>query len=102
MGRVAWSGISNIATMSERIKKLIQDKKKIEGAIKLKKQVLNTHKQQLDGFKKERGKKGEIRLQLEKKLKKFGIDRPSNHGGNLTGVKVRVLLQHINVIFGVE
>ena len=35
-------------------------------------------------------------------LKKYGIDRPTYHSGDLTGVKVKVLLQNIDVIFGEE
>ena len=49
-----------------------------------------------------RGKKGEVRIKLENILKKYGIDRPTYHSGDLTGVKVKVLLQNIDVIFGEE
>ena len=37
---------------------------------------------------------------LETQLLKYGISRPEYHGGDLTGVKVKVLLQNIDHIFG--
>ena len=36
---------------------------------------------------------------LENKLIDYGISRPTYHVGDLTGVKIKVLLQSINVIF---
>ena len=32
------------------------------------------------------------------KLQEYGIDRPTYHGGDLTGVKVKVLFQNVDVI----
>ena len=50
-------------------------------------------------YKKSRGKKGDIRMKLELKLRGHGITRPSYHGGDLNGVMVKLLLQKIDVVF---
>jgi hypothetical protein len=64
--------------------------------------MIVSKKKELDMYKARRGKKGRVRFKLEKKLKENGIDRPAYHGGDLTGVKVKVLLQNIDKIFGEE
>ena len=38
------------------------------------------------------------RQKMELKLQEYGIDRPTYHGGDLTGVKVKVLFQNVDVI----
>jgi hypothetical protein len=40
-----------------------------------------------------------VRRNLEFKLREHGINCPSYHGNNLTRVKVKVLLQKIDIIF---
>jgi hypothetical protein len=77
-------------------------RRNLDNELKLKRQMAVAKKKELDMYKAKRGKKGRVRFKLEKKLKENGIDRPVYHGGNLTGVKVKVLLQNINKIFGEE
>ena len=43
-----------------------------------------------------------IRSELEKKLLEYGVHRPPYHGEDFTGVKIKVLLQAIDKLFGVE
>jgi hypothetical protein len=40
-----------------------------------------------------------VRRTLQLKLRELGIDHPSYHGGEFAGVKVKVLLQKIDIIF---
>ena len=55
---------------------------------------------EIEEFRKERGKKGCVRIEMERMLrKKYRISRPRYHGGDLTGVKVKVLFQNIDKIF---
>ena len=61
--------------------------------------MYNTLKPKFDKFRKLRGKKGKTRVQLEVKLREYCITRPSYHGGDLTGTKVKVLLPHIDELF---
>ena len=67
--------------------------------MKLKKQVYMAAKTDLDKYRANRGKKGEVRINLENKLHEYGIRRPTYHGGDLTGVKIKQLLQSIDIIF---
>jgi hypothetical protein len=85
--------------MREWINILKKEKSNLNEDMKLKKKIHNNMKVRLDEYRKKRGKKGEIRKKLELKLRGYGIDRPSCHGGDLTGVKVKVLLQKIDVVF---
>ena len=82
------------------IKRLEKEKKIVDDELRLKKKVYQTAKAELDHYKQKRGKKGDIRIELEKVLHKHGIRRPTYHGGDLTGVKIKVLLQSIDGIFG--
>jgi hypothetical protein len=85
--------------MKDQISILKKEKSNLNEDVKLKKKIYNNMKVRLEEYRKKRGKNGEIRKKLELKLREYGIDRPSYHGGNLTGVKVKVLLQKINVVF---
>ena len=46
-----------------------------------------------------RGKRGTVRKQMETILRQHGTDRSTYHGGELTGVKIKVLFQKVDVIF---
>jgi hypothetical protein len=85
--------------MKDRINVLKREKANMNEDVKLKRRIYNEMKNKLDEYRKKRGKKGEVRKSLELKLREYGIDRPSYHGGDLTGVKVKVLLQKIDIIF---
>jgi hypothetical protein len=88
-----------VKTMKDRINVLKKEKSNLNEDVKLKRKIHNSMKVRLEEYRKKRGKKGEIRKKLELKLREYGIDRPSYHGGDLTGVKVKVLLQKIDIIF---
>ena len=81
---------------------LKEEKKKIKEDLKMEKQIHSKYKKKLDGYKKKRGKKGLVRVELEKKLMEYNIKRPPYHGGDFTGVTVKILLQAIDNLFGVE
>ena len=89
-----------IHDLGVNIKQLQLEVKRRKAVIKLKRECLNKEAKELASLRKKRGKKGEIRIELEKVLKKHGIERPPYHGGDLTGVKVQVLFQNVDVIFG--
>jgi hypothetical protein len=88
-----------IKQKNQEIKQLQEEKDRFDSALKVKKIVYQVGKAELDGYKKKRGKKGEVRVKLETQLLEYGISRPEYHGGDLTGVKVKVLLQNIDKIF---
>lgn len=81
------------------IKLLENELKELVAAVRIKRQVYTTLKSELDTFRTNRGKKGEVRILLENKLNDYGIHRPTYHGGDLTGVKIKVLLQSIDLLF---
>ena len=55
---------------------------------------------EIEEFRKERGKKGCVRIEMERMLrKKYRMSRPRYHGGDLTGVKVKALFQNIDKFF---
>ena len=76
-----------------------EEKDRFDSALQVKKIVYQVAKAELDKYKTKRGKKGEVRVKLEIHLPEYGIDRPEYHGGDLTGVNVKVLLQNIDKIF---
>ena len=80
------------------IKPLEEQKKRIESSMKLKRGICRTLNADLKEFKLKRGKKGTVRKTLEKALRSHGVDRPSYHGGELTGVKIKVMFQKIDTI----
>ena len=86
-----------VKVMRDRIKVLDKCKKDKEEDICLRRQIHNEMKKKLDKRVEQRGKKGTVRKQMETVLRKNGVDRPTYHGGELTGVKVKVLLQKIDV-----
>jgi hypothetical protein len=88
-----------IRNLNVSIKQLEKEKKELTEDYTLKKQVYQLGKQELESFRTKRGKKGEVRIRLERKMNEYGIRRPTYHGGDLSGVKVKVLLQSIDVIF---
>ena len=88
-----------VKELNVSIKVLEKEWKEINANLKLKRQVYMTVKAELDKYRAKRGKKGEVRIKLESKLHEYGIRRPTYHGGDLTGVKIKKLLQSIDVIF---
>mmetsp|Transcript_28857 Transcript_28857/g.33537 ORF Transcript_28857/g.33537 Transcript_28857/m.33537 type:complete len:286 (+) Transcript_28857:991-1848(+) len=88
-----------IKELNVEIKDLQEEKDRLNSLFQVKKIVYEVAKKELDEYKKKRGKKGEIRVKLETILAQYGISRPEYHGGDLTGVKVKVLLQNIDKIF---
>ena len=88
-----------IRALTDNIKVIVNRKKMIEAELTLKKRLCAELKKELNGYVTKRGKKGSVRIQLEKTLVKYGVSRPAYHGGDLTGVKVKVLLQSIDIIF---
>ena len=88
-----------IQQATERLKVLDKERLTIKAAITTKKQVVSQVKAKLDRYKAERGKKGEVRIQIERKLREYGIVRPTYHGGDLNGVKVKLFLQNVDKIF---
>ena len=88
-----------IKTLNVSIKELERQKKRLTEELSLKKQVYQVAKVELETLRTKRGKKGEVRIKLERKLNEYGIRRPTYHGGDLTGVKIKVLLQSIDLIF---
>jgi hypothetical protein len=87
-----------VKVVRDRIKVLDKCKKDKEEDMRLRRQIHNEMKKKLDKRIEQRGKKGTVRKQTETALRKNGIDRPTYHGGELAGVKVKVLLQKIDVI----
>ena len=88
-----------IKEIAPHIKELKREKKVVEDDLNLKKKMYATVKKKLEVTKKQRGKKGDTRIQLEMKLLKYGISRPPYHGGDFTGVKIKVLLQAVDKLF---
>ena len=88
-----------IKELNDRMKVLKDERSVLKHRLTLKKQFFQKKKKKIDEFQRERGKKGEVRVKMEKVLKSYGIHRPVYHGGDLTGVKVKVLLQNIDEIF---
>ena len=91
-----------IVENENRIAELQSRRIEIKNSIKDQKKAVAKVKKELDTYRTKRGKRGEVRARMERALRKHGIDRPAYHGGDLTGVKVKVLLQKIDVIFGDE
>jgi hypothetical protein len=88
-----------VKDLGNRIKVMQKDKKNMEAVVQLKTQLYKAAKAELDGYRKKRGKKGLVRIRIEKALTAYGISRPPFHGGDLTGVKIQLLLQSIDEIF---
>ena len=91
-----------IKGVTAQINELKKKKKTIEDDLKLKKKIYVVIKKQMDDYRAARGKKGDVRIQLERKLLQFGISRPPYHGGDFTGVKIKVLLQAVDKLFQVD
>ena len=91
-----------ISELGDELKPLNTEKKKRKEDIALKRKIFMKYKKKLDDYKKKRGKKGTVRLELEKKLMEYGIKRPPYHGGDFTGVTIKDVLQAIDKLFGVE
>ena len=89
-----------LKTKRDTMKPLKRARKMIQDDLDNAKKEYNTQKKELDKYSSTRGKKGQVRQKLEKILRNNGIHRPSYHGGDLTGTKVKQLLQEIDVIFG--
>ena len=87
-----------IAVLNNEIQLLTQTKDAFDFDIRVKKMTLAKQKKEIVKYQVGRGKKGEIRKKMELKLQEYGIDRPTYHGGDLTGVKVKVLFQNVDVI----
>ena len=87
-----------IAVLNNEIQLLTQTKDAFDFDIRVKKMALAKQKKEIVKYQVGRGKKGEIRKKMELKLQEYGIDRPTYHGGDLTGVKVKVLFQNVDVI----
>ena len=88
-----------VDALSDTIKVLMKKKKDLEADLTLKRRICRLLKKELDEYSAKRGNKGNVRKQLEKVLEKYGISRPAYHGGDLTGVKIKVMLQKIDLIF---
>ena len=84
--------------MRKRIKVLVKGKKDKDEDLRLMKHINNDIKKKLNKKTETRGKKRTVQKQMEMVLRKNDIDRPTYHGGELTGVKIKVLLQKIDVI----
>ena len=91
-----------VKTLSAEVKALKQQRATLDASLMEAKAAVRKINSQLNEFKKKRGKRGMVRAKLEAIMKKNGIVRPVYHGGELTGVKVKELLQKIDVIFGKE
>ena len=63
-------------SLTDNIKVIVNRKKMIEAELTLKKRLCAELKKELNGYVTKRGKKGSVRIQLEKILGKYGVSRP--------------------------
>ena len=86
--------------LAEQIKELEKEKRNKESDVSITKKIYNTLHSELQHLRKERGKKGDVRAKMESVMRKqFGMQRPAYHGGDLTGVTVKHMLQNVEKLF---
>ena len=81
-----------------RIKRLERERSLIEKQIKTKQASGAIIMREMKSLRTKRGKQAPIRVELEKKLSEFGIERPVYHGGEFEGTTIKVLFQKIDAI----